>query len=192
MAPYLPIVTAMATGSRVAAGLISVGIALAVVAAVLLLSIRKLKFVNAMLNANQPVALLLRYSARRFWLLVSLEIFGFSAAVAAFPVGLLFTDEGAEVAANASPPLRDLFAAVFFVFGLNTNPGDIPPVLPVAIGAGSRRNLHKARHRMDCGQASGIEPAWPLASLHSPDRTRGVQRADRRASLRSHHWHRRS
>jgi len=134
MAPYLPIVTAMATGAGVVAGLISVGVALGVVAIVLLLSLHRFKFANSLLNANQPVALLLTLFGAAILVAGFAELFGFSAAVAAFLVGLLFTDEVAEVARQRLAPLRDLFAAVFFVFfGLNTNPADIPPVLPVAL-----------------------------------------------------------
>ena len=133
MAPYLPIVTAMATGAGLAAGLISVSIALGVVAAVVLLSLHRLKFANALLNADKPVALLLTLFGTALLVAGLAELAGFSAAVAAFLVGLLFTDEVAEVARQRLAPLRDLFAAVFFVFfGLTTDPADIPPVLPVA------------------------------------------------------------
>ena len=133
MAPYLPIVTAMATGAGLAAGLISVSIALGVVAAVVLLSLHRFKFANALLNADKPVALLLTLFGTAILVAGLAELVGFSAAVAAFLVGLLFTDEVAEVARQRLAPLRDLFAAVFFVFfGLTTDPADIPPVLPVA------------------------------------------------------------
>jgi CPA2 family monovalent cation:H+ antiporter-2 len=55
---------------------------------------------------------------------------GFSGAVAAFLVGLILTGDVAIVARVRLAPLRDLFAAIFFVFfGLQTNPADIPPVL---------------------------------------------------------------
>ena len=58
-----------------------------------------------------------------------------SAAVGAFLVGIALS--GAVAAARApscSRPLRDLFAAVFFVFfGLHTDPPDIPPVLLPAL-----------------------------------------------------------
>lgn len=133
MAPYLPIVTAMATGAGLATGLISVSVALVVVAVVLLLSMHRFKFANYLLNAEQPVALLLTLFGAAVLVAGIAEVIGFSAAVAAFLVGLLFTDEVAEVARQRLSPLRDLFAAVFFVFfGLTTNPADIPPVLPAA------------------------------------------------------------
>lgn len=50
-----------------------------------------------------------------------------SAAVGAFLVGIALSGEVAEGAGSLLTPLRDLFAAVFFVFfGLHTDPADIP------------------------------------------------------------------
>jgi CPA2 family monovalent cation:H+ antiporter-2 len=60
---------------------------------------------------------------------------GFSGAVAAFLVGLILTGDVAIVARVRLAPLRDLFAAIFFLFfGLQTDPADIPRVLLPAIG----------------------------------------------------------
>jgi CPA2 family monovalent cation:H+ antiporter-2 len=57
-----------------------------------------------------------------------------SAAVGAFLVGIALSGEAAEGAHNLLSPLRDLFAAVFFVFfGLHTDPASIPPVLLPAL-----------------------------------------------------------
>jgi CPA2 family monovalent cation:H+ antiporter-2 len=59
----------------------------------------------------------------------------FSPAVAAFLVGLLLTGELAEVARRRLDPLRELLAAIFFVyFGLSTNAADLPAVLLPAAG----------------------------------------------------------
>jgi CPA2 family monovalent cation:H+ antiporter-2 len=56
-----------------------------------------------------------------------------SAAVGAFLLGIAISGSTAENATRMLEPLRDLFAAMFFVvFGLNTNPASIPPVLGVA------------------------------------------------------------
>jgi len=53
-----------------------------------------------------------------------------SAAVGAFLVGIAISGQVAHHATQLLEPLRDLFAALFFVaFGLNTDPADIPPVL---------------------------------------------------------------
>ena len=57
-----------------------------------------------------------------------------SAAVGAFLVGIALSGELAHEAQELLSPLRDLFAAIFFVvFGLNTDPATIPPVLGVAL-----------------------------------------------------------
>src|SRR5690606_23440397 len=58
-----------------------------------------------------------------------------SAAVGAFLVGIAISGQVAAEAEHVLSPLRDLFAAVFFVFfGLSTDPADMLPVLlPAAI-----------------------------------------------------------
>jgi len=57
-----------------------------------------------------------------------------SAAVGAFLIGIALSGEAVARADALLAPLRDLFAAVFFVFfGLSTDPGDIPGVLVPAL-----------------------------------------------------------
>ena len=57
-----------------------------------------------------------------------------SAAVGAFLVGLTLTGPTADRARTVLSPLRDLFAAVFFVaIGLTVNPADLLPMLPFAL-----------------------------------------------------------
>jgi CPA2 family monovalent cation:H+ antiporter-2 len=57
-----------------------------------------------------------------------------SAAVGAFLVGLTLTGETAERARKLLGPLRDLFAAIFFVaVGLPVNPAQLLPELPIAL-----------------------------------------------------------
>jgi CPA2 family monovalent cation:H+ antiporter-2 len=54
--------------------------------------------------------------------------------VSAFLVGIAVSGTVAETAVNVLSPLRDVFAAVFFVFfGLSTSPGTLVPVLPLAL-----------------------------------------------------------
>jgi CPA2 family monovalent cation:H+ antiporter-2 len=58
-----------------------------------------------------------------------------SAAVGAFLVGIALGGPVAHHATEILSPLRDLFAAVFFVFfGLATDPAAMPPVLLPALG----------------------------------------------------------
>jgi CPA2 family monovalent cation:H+ antiporter-2 len=57
-----------------------------------------------------------------------------SAAVGAFLVGLTLTGETADRARQVLGPLRDLFAAIFFLaIGLSVDPQELLPMLPVAL-----------------------------------------------------------
>ena len=62
------------------------------------------------------------------------ERVGISAAVGAFLVGMAIPTATAEAARRVLDPLRDLFAAAFFLsFGYTTDPADLPGVLLVAL-----------------------------------------------------------
>ncbi len=57
-----------------------------------------------------------------------------SSAVGAFLVGLTLTGETADRARKVLGPLRDLFAAIFFLsIGVSVDPQQLVPVLPVAV-----------------------------------------------------------
>ncbi len=59
---------------------------------------------------------------------------GFSGAIAAFLVGLLLTGEVASAIRTRLAPLRDFFAAIFFIFfGLSVNPARILDVLGLVV-----------------------------------------------------------
>lgn len=135
MAPYLPVLTVILTGTGLVAGLISVGVALAVVAIVVLVSIRRSNAIQKLFNANEPVGILLVVFGTAVAAAGLAGLVDFSPAVAAFLVGLLLTGEIAELARRRLDPLRELLAAVFFVyFGLNTNLSEIPSMLlPAAV-----------------------------------------------------------
>jgi monovalent cation:H+ antiporter-2, CPA2 family len=135
MAPYLPILTVILTGTGLVTGLISVGVALIVVAIVIVISIKRSNAIQRLFNASEPVGLLLVVFGAAVAVGGLAGLFEFSPPVAAFLVGLLLTGEIAEVARRRLDPLRELFAAIFFVyFGLNTDVSEIPSMLlPAAI-----------------------------------------------------------
>jgi len=57
-----------------------------------------------------------------------------SAAIGAFLVGIAVPGPMAEQTHRLLAPLRDLFAATFFFFfGLQIDPGTLPPALPFAV-----------------------------------------------------------
>ena len=135
MAPYLPVLTVLLAGASLVKGLISVGVAMVIVAVVVAVSYRGSRVVQRSLNSRDQVSLLLIVLGAAAAAAGLAEAAGFSAAVAAFLVGLLLTGEIAEVARHRLDPIRDVLAAVFFAyFGLNTDPSKIPGVLlPAAI-----------------------------------------------------------
>lgn len=134
MAPYLPIVTALATGASVVGGLISVSVALGVVGLVILIALRRGESDTSMLDPRNPLSLLLSVFGAAVAIAGFASLTGFSSAVAAFLVGLLLTGEVANVARASLAPLRDLFAAAFFVFfGFITPLTELPGVFWLAL-----------------------------------------------------------
>ncbi|GAA3743245.1 cation:proton antiporter [Plantactinospora mayteni] len=134
MALYLPLVTAILSGQTLLGGGIALAIAVFTVVLVLVVAIRYGNFISRMLSARDPEALLLGVFG--LTLLVAGVAAGLqvSAAVGAFLVGIALSGPVAHNATELLSPLRDLFAAVFFVFfGLNTDPRAIPPVLLPAL-----------------------------------------------------------
>lgn len=135
MAPYLPVLTVVLTGTGLAAGLISVSVALLVVGVVIVIAVRRSTWSPRFLRLSEPVGLLLVVFGLAVAAAGLAARLSFSSAVAAFLVGLLLTGEVAEVARRRLDPLRELLAAVFFAyFGLVTNPRDLPVVLLPALG----------------------------------------------------------
>jgi CPA2 family monovalent cation:H+ antiporter-2 len=134
MAPYLPVLTVVLTGTGLVAGLISVGVALLVVAVVLVVAVRRSDWTPRFFQASEPVGLLLVVFGLAVAAAGLAGLLSFSSAVAAFLVGLLLTGEVAELARRRLDPLRELLAAVFFAyFGLVTDPSELPGVLLPAI-----------------------------------------------------------
>jgi CPA2 family monovalent cation:H+ antiporter-2 len=69
-----------------------------------------------------------------------------SAAVVALLVGIALSGPVTHYATQMLSPLRDLFAAVLFVFfGLPTDPAHMPPVLLPALGIAVRTMAPRSR-----------------------------------------------
>jgi CPA2 family monovalent cation:H+ antiporter-2 len=130
IAPYLPVVSALVLGASLLTGVISVAAALAITTIVLFIGVHNENAISRLLNAREPNALLLTVFGAALLAGGLATLIGFSGAVAAFLVG----GEGANSVRTRLAPLRDFFAAIFFLFfGLATNPADIPNVLPLAL-----------------------------------------------------------
>ncbi|MER5477475.1 cation:proton antiporter [Streptomyces sp. NPDC002734] len=134
MAVYLPIITALLAGTGLAAGSVTLAIALGVAGLVLFLAVRFGRHISRFVSHQDPEKLLLVVLGLTLLVAGIAQQLQVSAAVGAFLVGIALSGEVAEGAHHLLSPLRDLFAAVFFVFfGLHTDPAAIPPVLLPAL-----------------------------------------------------------
>jgi CPA2 family monovalent cation:H+ antiporter-2 len=134
MAVYLPILTALLAGIGFLRTGISVLVALAAMAVVLLVGLRFGHLINRLVFSTDDEVLLLRVFGLALLVAGIASALQVSSAVGAFLIGIALSGQVAEDARVLLAPLRDLFAAVFFVFfGLNTDPSAIPPVLLVAV-----------------------------------------------------------
>ncbi|WP_030461107.1 cation:proton antiporter [Kitasatospora sp. NRRL B-11411] len=134
MAVYLPILTALLAGAGLLVGSVTLAVALATAGAVLFVALRYGRLISRFVSHDDPEKLLLVVLGLTLLVAGIAQKLQVSAAVGAFLVGIALSGEAAEGAHTLLSPLRDLFAAVFFVFfGLNTNPASIPPVLLPAL-----------------------------------------------------------
>lgn len=134
MAFYLPILTAVLVGMDLGAGVISVTIALAAVLVILWVALRHGPLVSKLVWSKRADVLLLSVLGLTLIVAGLAAEANVSAAVGAFLVGIAISGPAAEHATQVLTPLRDLFAAVFFLFfGLSTDPADLPPVLVPAL-----------------------------------------------------------
>ncbi len=133
MAAYLPVVSGLLVGGSLVAAGVPVAVALATVSAVLVLSLRYGRLLSRLVFSPNDEVLLLLVLGLTLVVAGLAQRLQVSAAVGAFLVGIALSGPAAHGAQTLLTPLRDLFAAVFFVFfGLQTDPATIPPVLAAA------------------------------------------------------------
>lgn len=134
MALYLPILTAILAGVGIFGGLKALAIALFVITVVLIAALRFGHYVSAIVDSADREVFLLKLLGAALLVAGIASALQVSAAVGAFLLGIAISGSTAHNATKLLEPLRDLFAAMFFVvFGLNTDPMGIPPVLGWAI-----------------------------------------------------------
>jgi CPA2 family monovalent cation:H+ antiporter-2 len=134
MAFYLPVLSAVVIGASLMQGAITVAIAVASVLIVLYVALRHGKRISRIFSADQPESLLLGVLGLTMLIAGLASEVQVSSAVGAFLVGIAISGQVAQNAEKLLSPLRDLFAALFFVyFGFTTNPADIPAVFIPAL-----------------------------------------------------------
>ena len=135
MAAFLPLVVVLGTDEPAGKAAGAVGLALAVGAAVLVAAIRYGPALTRALDHRSDEVFLLSVFGLMVLMAGLAERAGVSAEVGAFLVGIAVSGAVAHRAGELVAPLRELFAAFYFLaFGLSVNPRDLPPVfLPAAV-----------------------------------------------------------
>jgi|1186.fasta_scaffold35696_2 CPA2 family monovalent cation:H+ antiporter-2 len=158
MAIYLPLLAALLVGGSVTKIAVSVAIALCVVFMVLLAALRFGAVISGWFRHDSDEVVLLTTLG------VVLLVAGWaqraqvSSAVGAFLVGVAFSGPVAEQSHRLMAPLRDLFAATFFLFfGLQIDPRTLPPVLLIAIALGVLTGLTKTLTGYWAAKRAGID-----------------------------------
>jgi CPA2 family monovalent cation:H+ antiporter-2 len=134
MALFLPLLVVALAGEGPASAIGGIALAVGAVLLVLLAAQRHGHRLGSILSHDDDEQVLLRLVGLTLLVAGLAQSVGASAAVGAFLVGLALPASFADRARAILAPLRDLFAATFFVaFGLATDPSAIVPVLPAAL-----------------------------------------------------------
>ena len=134
MAFYLPLIAVLLVGGGLLSGLSSIAIAVVAAGTALLVALRFGGVMSRAIFHRSDEVLLLSTVGIVLLVAGAAEELRVSAAVGAFLVGIALSGQVAERAETLVMPLRDFFAATFFVFfGLQIDVGELPGVLPAAV-----------------------------------------------------------
>jgi monovalent cation:H+ antiporter-2, CPA2 family len=129
MAVFLPLAAVLLVGQGLLAGLVSALAALATVAVVLFVALRYGEGMSRVLAHRSPEVVLLSTFGLVLVVAGLAQRLQVSAAVGAFLVGVALSGPLVKQTHQLLGPLRDLFAALFFLFfGLQIDPSTLPPV----------------------------------------------------------------
>ncbi len=133
MAAYLPLLAVLASGGTALQALLGVLVAVGALVVAFTVSARWGHHMGRVLSHPDNEQLLLRILALTLIVAALAELVHASAAVGAFLVGLTLTGDTAHRAREVLTPLRDLFAAIFFLsIGLTVDAAELVPMLPAA------------------------------------------------------------
>ncbi len=135
MALYLPLMAGLLIGGSALTIGVEIGLAIAVVIVVLGIAVVFGHRLSQLVFSRSDEHLLLTLLGVALIVAGIAERVQASAAVGAFLVGIALSGPAEHAARQLLTPLKDLFAALFFVFfGLQIDPGALPPML-LAAGA---------------------------------------------------------
>jgi len=133
MAVYLPVLGALVAEGATIVGLAIAAAALLATGVLLVLAMRVDVGISRALFSRSDEALVLTILGVAILIAGLAELVEISAAVGALLVGIALSGPAAHGARQLLKPLRDVFAALFFVFiGLQVDPSTLPAALPVA------------------------------------------------------------
>lgn len=159
MAVFLPLLVVALAGGTAPAAVIAVAAALAVVLTVLFASRYLGHHLGRVLGHDDDEQVLLRVLGLMLVVAGLTYLVDASAAVGAFLVGLAIPTETAERARDVLRPLRDLFAALFFLsFGLQITPAELGPFIPVALALAVVSALTKVATGVYAARREGVGP----------------------------------
>jgi CPA2 family monovalent cation:H+ antiporter-2 len=134
MAFYLPVLAALLVGVSLLEGAVAVAIAVGVVSLILFVALQFGSFISRIFSPEHPEPLLLGVLGLTMLVAGVAQQVNVSTAVGAFLVGIALSGRVAQQASQVLTPLRDLFAAVFFVFfGLATDASELLVMLGPAV-----------------------------------------------------------
>ncbi len=126
MAIYLPVMAALIVGGTFGETIASVSLALIVVAIILASALRFGVRISARVGSGSNESVLLGVFGLVLVTAGVAQLFDVSGAIGAFLVGLALSGRAEERALELLSPLRDLFAATFFVFfSFQIDPADL-------------------------------------------------------------------
>lgn len=159
MAVYLPVLSTVLAGVGLASGSLTLAIALGTAGLALFVALRHGRVISKAVSSDNPEMLLLVVLGLTLLVAGVAQRLQVSAAVGAFLVGIALSGEVARDTRRLFTPLRDLFAAVFFVFfGLSTDPSAIPPVLVPALALAAVTTVTKIATGWYAARRAGIGP----------------------------------
>ena len=159
MAVYLPLVAVLLSGGGAAKIALSVFVAIAVVSLALLTAVRYGNQLSRVVAHESDEIILLTIFGIVLLVAGVAQRFQVSAAIGAFLVGIALSGSVAQQAHRLISPLRDLFAAMFFLFfGLEIDPASLVPALPFAVGLGVVTTLTKVLTGYWGTRRAGIDP----------------------------------
>jgi monovalent cation:H+ antiporter-2, CPA2 family len=157
MALYLPLVAVLLADQGLAVAAFTIAGALTTVSVILLLALRHGKILSRVISHQSDQVIL--FTAFGLVLLVAgvAQQLHVSAAVGAFLIGIALSGPIAERAHRLLASLRDLFAAIFFLFfGLQVDPATLPPILATAGALALITTLTKVAFGWWAARSSGL------------------------------------